>query len=220
MNKIQNHKNLTFSVQLKHYTPLSVCVSAIRTCWDSFDKANPKADLELIERVGNKLRHKSVLEHLSYSFELKGISRACLAELTRHRMASYSVKSTRYTLKELKKQQPFLPIDNANLERASKWVVFTQDDETNNAIIHSLDRLRELLVNGKSNDVAKYALPEAYRTNLYMTINARSLQNFLELRTSKQALFEIRKLAFAIYANLPHNHKYLFKDSVEFDKKK
>ena len=220
MNKIQNYKNLTFSVQLKHYTPLSVCVSATRTCWDSFNKSTPKADLQLIERVGNKLRHKSILEHLSYSFELKGISRACLAELTRHRMASYSVKSTRYTLKELKKQQSFLPIDNANLERASKWVVFTQDNETNNAIIHSLERLRELLANGKSNDVAKYALPEAYRTNLYWSVNARSLQNFLELRTSKRALFEIRKLAFAIYVNLPHNHKYLFKDSVEFDKKK
>ncbi|RDU72696.1 FAD-dependent thymidylate synthase [Helicobacter aurati] len=209
--------NLSFSIKLLHYTPLNVCVGGVRTCWDSFDKASNKADLELIDRVGNKFKHKSVLEHLSYSFEIKGISRACLIELTRHRMASYSVKSTRYTLKELRQQDSFLPIDSVNFERASKWVVFTQDNETNNAIIHSLEKLRELLVNGKANDVAKYALPEAYRTNLYFTINARSLQNFFELRTDKRALFEIRKLALAIYSNLPHSHKYLFKGSVKFD---
>ena len=105
-------------VTLLHNTPLWVCARAIRTCWDSHDKSDTKIytnekdkiyggscgekDKELIERVGNKNKHSSTLEHLSYSFEIDGISRACLQELARHRMASYSVKSSRYTLKELK----------------------------------------------------------------------------------------------------------------------
>ena len=47
-----------------------------------------------------------------------------------------------------------------------------------------------------------------------MSINARSLQNFLYLRTSKSALWEIRELAYNIYKTLPKEHQYLFKDYV------
>ena len=91
-------------VTLLHHTPLTVCSNAIRTCWQSFDKSDNggEKDRELIDRVGNKFKHASTLEHLAYNFYIKGISRACLQELARHRMTSLSVKSTRYTLKELK----------------------------------------------------------------------------------------------------------------------
>ena len=119
-------------VELLHNTPLWVCAKAIRKCWASEDKSDsyysvtwndniPLAecdistsdkeaihcgtkDKELINRVGNKNKHKSTLEHLVYTFDIDGISRACLQELARHRIASYSVKSTRYTLKELKEE--------------------------------------------------------------------------------------------------------------------
>ena len=57
-------------------------------------------------------------------------------------------------------------------------------------------------------------LPEAYKTSLVMTINMRSLQNFLELRTSKSALWEIRDLAKAMYNALPPDHLYLFKEYI------
>ncbi len=94
---------------LLQHTSLEVCASAIRTCWQSFDKSDGggEKDRELIDRVGNKFKHASTLEHLVYTFYIKDISRALLQELSRHRMASLSVKSTRYTLKELKKEEPF-----------------------------------------------------------------------------------------------------------------
>ena len=96
-------------VTLMHNTPLDICAYAIRTCWQSFDKSDEggEKDKALIDRVGNKYKHSSTLEHLVYTFYIKGISRALLQELARHRVASLSVKSTRYTLKELKNTKPF-----------------------------------------------------------------------------------------------------------------
>ena len=201
------------NVILMHYTPLEVCSHAIRTCWQSFNKSDNggEKDRELIERVGNKYKHSSTLEHLVYTFYIKGISRAVLQELARHRVASLSVKSTRYTLKELKSEEPF---SIENLKRVEKYVVLTKNESVNSAIINSLNGLQNLLKSGISNDIAKYALPEAYKTELTWTINARSLQNFFSLRTSKSALWEIRELAYLIYENLPDKHKYLFKDFV------
>ena len=55
-------------------------------------------------------------------------------------------------------------------------------------------------------------MPEAYKTSLVMTINARSLQNFLELRSSKHALWEIQNLAKAMYEAIPENHKFLYEN--------
>ena len=96
-------------VKILHYTPLSVCALAIRKCWGSEDKSDNggSKDKLLIDKVGNKNKHSSTLEHLVYTFEIKDISRALLQELARHRIASYSVKSSRYTLYELKNEEPF-----------------------------------------------------------------------------------------------------------------
>ncbi len=196
-------------ITLLHHTPLEVCAHAIRTCWQSFDKSDGggERDRELIDRVGNKFKHASTLEHLVYTFYIQGISRAVLQELARHRMASLSVKSTRYTLKELKEEAPF---DTADIERAEKYIVLTDSALVNEMSIKALENLRQLLVAGVSNDKAKYALPECYKTELTWTINARSLQNFLELRSDKAALWEIRDLAYALYERLPEEHRYLF----------
>ncbi len=209
-------------VELKHYTPLQICSDAIRECWQSQDKSDnlgPK-DKELIKRVACKFKHSSTLEHITYNFRIEGISRAVLQELARHRMTNLSVKSTRYTLKELKNELPFTDFTTLDdqtylddgLERAKKYLVLTSDIRVNRMSILALDNLRDLLNEGISNDIAKYALPEAYKTSLAWTINARSLQNFLELRTSKSALWEIRNLAFKIFDALPEGHKYLFED--------
>ncbi|NPA03690.1 MAG: FAD-dependent thymidylate synthase, partial [Epsilonproteobacteria bacterium] len=180
------------------------------TCWQSFDKGDGggEKDKELIERVGNKYKHSSTLEHLVYTFYIQGISRAVLQELARHRIASLSVKSTRYTLKELKNLEPFKLDD---FELASKFIVLTGNEEVDRASIMALNNLQALLKKGISNDIAKYCLPECYKTELTWTINARSLQNFLQLRSSPSALWEIRKLAKEVYLALPNDHKYLFK---------
>ena len=201
-------------VHLKSYTPLVVCSDAIRECWQSQDKSDNggSADLALIDRVGNKFKHASTLEHLNFSFTIIGISRAVLQELSRHRMASLSVKSTRYTLKELKDETPFFC---DGFERASKYLVLTGEPLVDNYSIQALDNLRRVLSLGIGNDKAKYCLPESYKTSLAWTVNARSLQNFLSLRTSKAALWEIRDLANALYDELPNDYKFLFKDSVQ-----
>ncbi|WP_104744079.1 FAD-dependent thymidylate synthase [Helicobacter cinaedi] len=203
-------------ITLLHHTPLHICSNAIRTCWQSFDKGDcgGEKDIELIDRVGNKFKHASTLEHLTYNFYIKGISRACLQELARHRMASFSVKSSRYTLKELKDEPSFLPINETNTQRAEKFIVFTSSERVNHASIHALENLRQILSENISNDIAKFAMPESYRTELSFSINARSLQNFLSLRSSKSALWEIRALALAIFESLPEEHKFIFKDCI------
>ena len=196
-------------ITLNHYTPLLICADAIRTCWQSFDKSDEggEKDKELIDRVGNKFKHASTLEHLVYNFYIEGISRALLQELSRHRMASLSVKSTRYTLKELKSEDIFTCKD---VERAQKYLVLTGVEIVDKMSIKALENLRLVLNEGISNDKAKYCLPESYKTELTWTINARSLQNFLTLRSDKSALWEIQNLAHALYSALPEEHKYLF----------
>lgn len=200
-------------VKLLNFTPLWVCSNAIRTCWQSFDKGDNggEKDIELIDRVGNKFKHASTLEHLSYNFYIKGISRALLQELARHRMANLSVKSTRYTLKELKNENEFKKGDFAN---AKRYIVLSGNEIVDNASINALENLRVILQTTISLDIAKYCLPECYKTELTWSINARSLQNFLSLRTSKSALWEIRDLANLIFKNLPDEHKFIFENCI------
>ena len=212
------------TVSLLHSTPLAYVAHGMRMSHNNHDKSDsndatigPK-DLALIDRVGNKLKHASTLEPLQYIFDIDGISRACLQELVRHRHSSFTVKSTRYTLNELRAEEPFTEYTDFNdqeyypsgYERACKYLVMTENEHVNRYSILALDNLRDLLVAGISNDLAKYALPEAYKVRLQWTINARSLQNFLQLRSSKDALWEIRLLAAHIYKALPADHQYLF----------
>lgn len=212
------------NVELLNVTPLSILVKAIRTCWDSFDKSDNlgQKDLNLIDRVCNKNKHESTIEHIVFSFNIEGISRLCLQELARHRIASLSVKSTRYTLKELKKEKYFwnfyeeTPVLGA-ISRSRKYINYPKGKESSyediNPQLVQLEILRQELNNGLTIDDAKYYLPESYKTNLVWTINARSLKNFLNLRLSKQAHYEIRELAEKIL-NIINDTEYkiLFKD--------
>lgn len=237
-------------VKLKNYTPLWICSSAIRTCWDSHDKSDtipyeadyalddmtdfhldgkilecgPK-DKALIDRVGNKNKHSSTLEHLYYNFNIDGISRAVLQELARHRMASLSVKSTRYTLKELLYTNIVGKYNEPLIQECNKFIVLPKRElysSIDAQVAHHLFLCQQLIAFKKSksslsNDVWKYGIPEAYKTSLAWSINARSLQNFLLLRTSKAALWEIRDLAYEIFNQLPEDHKYLFEEYINKD---
>ena len=200
-------------ITLMHHTPLEVCAHAIRTCWQSFDKSDEggEKDKALIDRVGNKYKHASTLEHLVYTFYIKGVSRALLQELARHRITSLSVKSTRYTLKELKNQEPFRENDYT---KAEEFIVLTGNKLVDTASIKALNNLQEILKMGTSNDIAKFCLPESYKTELTWTINARSLQNFIELRSNKSALWEIRNLTDCLFKALPKEHQYLFQEKL------
>ena len=189
-------------VKLINHTSLDVVDLAVGKCWATGCKSTAGERDNRLIRVINKNKHGSIAEHLVYTFEIE-MSRACLQELARHRMASLSVKSSRYTLKELK-----------GAVVLSDFLV-SVDPIVDNENLNTLVKVQHALNHGLPNDKVKYMLPEAYRTSLVWTINARSLQNFLSLRTSRAALWEIRDLANAIYQELPEHHKFLFKDSID-----
>ena len=199
-------------VELLHATPLEVVDIAICKCYSN----KPHDELEKIQaritKVANVSKHSSTIEHLNYSFDIDGISRSLLQELARHRIASYTVKSTRYTLQELKKDPYYKgTMTTDKITWASKYIVLTGIIDVDIASSQALEKLQNLIQKDLKNDIAKYCMPEAYKTSLVMTINARSLQNFLELRTSKHALKEIQDLARAMFEALPSDHKFLFR---------
>ena len=208
-----------------HAAQTEMCSSVCIDC-DSMDietiEIGPK-DLALLDRVGNQLHHSSILEHITFNFFIDGISRACLQELARHRMASLSVKSSRYTISELRKEEPFTEYTDINdqeylptgRERAEQYLVMTTDERVNRYSILALDNLRDLVATGMSNDLSKYAIPEAYRTQLTWSINLRSLQNFLSLRTDRKALPEIQHLAHLIYDALPSDAQSLVSHCIK-----
>ena len=189
---------------------LSLVIQATRTCYDSMDKSDNlgEKDLALLKKIIDS-KHESVLEHLVFTFKIEGISRACLQELARHRIASYSVKSTRYTLKELR---------NTPDNELEKFLIEDIGPIVKSSAIDSLKKIKMMLnMSNPDMDKIKYALPECYKTELVWTINLRSLRNFLKLRLSLKAHQEIRKLATIIYsclvANLPND--ILFQDVID-----
>ena len=221
-------KKTKTNVKLLHATPLKIVDIAIGTCWDK-QRDDNVIDTIRMDRVINKFHHASTAEHINYNFYIKNISRLLLQELARTRIASFSVKSSRYTLSELRKEESFitefefLPNDKVSvvvsddeIERAFKYIRFIGNENIDKNSIVELEILRRNVVNNISNDVAKYNLPECYLTELTFTINVRSLQNFLSLRTNKTAHFEIRELAYELYKQLPEDHKFLFKDNLYF----
>ncbi len=195
-------------VKLLHNTPLTVVNRAIGMCWDKhmdMDSFDIKT-LKRIYKVGHKNKHGSTLEHVSYNFEINGVSRALLQELARHRIASLSVKSSRYTLKEL-----------LTADRVADFLVETGIHGVDRANWVQLVTLRDQLLQNKSIDYVKYMLPEAYKTSFIWTINMRSLRNFIALRSNKSALWEIRDLAHEVYKMLPTTHKFMFVESLDDD---
>ena len=215
-------------VTLLHHSPLWLASHAIRMSHDNHGKSDTKGyydvygdgstdecdvletqrlggfvcvgdkDKALIARVGNKLKHKSVLEQLVYWFDIDGISRACLQELARHRTARLTVQSSRYTLNKVN--------SDAVVDSYVSTGITQLDEKIEDAILTIAN------TTGISNDKLKYMLPEAFKTRLQWQIDGRNLQNFFELRTSKDALWEIRNLALAIYHALPQEHRYLYED--------
>ena len=197
-------------VKLLNKPDMSIIIEATRTCYNSMSKSDNlgEKDLALLKNIiGSK--HESVLEHMVFTFKITDISRACLQELARHRIASYSVKSTRYTLKELR--------DTPDNE-LEKFLIEDIESIVKSSAIDSLKKIKMMLnMSNPDMDKIKYALPECYKTELVWTINLRSLRNFLKLRLSLKAHQEIRKLATIVYsclvANLPND--ILFQDVID-----
>lgn len=169
---------------------------------------NQKANEKLLNNVINVRKHKSVSEHIVFKFDINGISRAVLQELVRHRIASYTVESTRFCLKKISnnyrldfekhindgKDNPLDVISmyfNMNLNGKTE----EQKNAMISVAINSLNNIAYLVEMGLTNDDIKPFIPEGLRTSLVWTINLRSLNNFLELRLDKNAFIEMRMFA-------------------------
>ena len=139
---------------------------------------------DFIERLA-ELGHQSPIEHASYTFAVEGVSRALLAQLTRHRIASYSVQSQRYVNKgDFDYVIP--PSIAADPEAAE---VFKK-------CMDMLDTYYSYFTSaGIPNEDARFVLPNACDTRIIFTMNARSLHNFFRLRCCNRAQWEIRTLA-------------------------
>lgn len=197
-------------VKLLNATPLKIAIKAIRRCYDSCGDDLGKKDLKLLKSI-IKNGHTSTIEHIVFTFDIQGISRAALQELARHRIASLSVESTRYTLKKLKN------IDTREI-KYEDYLVETGNPLVDRYSSFALDRTISCLKDNIKNDLTKYTLPESYKTSLIWTINARSLRNFLELRSSSKALWELRTLSTQIIDSLPEEYLILFEDIIKEDK--
>ena len=128
--------------------------------------------------------HTSVLEHAVFTFRVEGLSRAALAQLTRHRLASFDVQSQRY----VKLDDPEMVIPESI--RNSRWFA-----ECQSTMRYCMNLYGRLLDAGIPAEDARYVTPQAVTTELIMTMNARELLHFFSLRTCNRAQWEIRCLA-------------------------
>ena len=168
---------------------------AALTCHDNTDKDVDSK--ELLLRI-IKLGHESILEHINLTYSIKGISRAVLQQLARHRHISLSVESTRHTLRK-KLDADNSPIDEIP-EHFKDWAIMFD--------AFALD------FPDMPNDELKYYLPEFWPTNLILTSNVRELRHILKLRTHPSALMEFRKLGVELFSRVPDEFKYLLEDCV------
>ena len=207
------------NVELLQYNPdaQKIVAAAAKLCYSSseikgilngldFDKTS-----NFIDRLMS-MGHESPLEHISFTFGIEGVSRSLLAQLTRHRIASYSVKSQRYVNEG--KFEFITPKEiEANPEAKKIFLEAMEDD------VRAYNRLTEILfekhyadmINSgtpekkaksaaekKAIEDARYVLPNAWETKLIATFNARSLLNFFNHRCCERAQWEIRDLACAM----------------------
>lgn len=162
-----------------------------------FGKSNVSAT-----RVANCYRagHMSVFEHASVTFRVEGISRACMAQLTRHRLVSFAVESQRYNRYELRGNGWY--VTPPSMEQTDCYVNGRKESFADAYFEESMrcsakDYL-DALEHGIKPEDARYLLPEATKTNLVMTCNVRELFHILDTREARDAQWEIRDLAKAM----------------------
>ena len=181
-------------VELIHSVPKKVLKAALQQPYES--KFRDKSFEKVAYNIIMNMKHQSEAEFAGYFFNIYGISRLNLIELTRHRIASYSVKSTRFTIQKLitKEETPLRHFVYPPDEKEDKLLtkILTRRNE------QFLSDLEMLIKAGYSNDQIKYIIPENLRVNLTLGFNSRALLNFLYLRLGKgdnDPHFEIKHLA-------------------------
>lgn len=224
--------DFTYTEYLHDYITSGQCVAftAIRTCY------SPNRPTEILEKEGERYfgrtatdgkggtdadrlirmivssGHTSTLEHLSFTFAIEGISRACLAQLTRHRVGfSFSVQSQRYVkLGSNDKSGGFdyvVPekIDNTEVPGTNRYEGIMAEyrkspmtaQEIYEIFMDTVQETYDLLRKaGVPAEDARMVLPQATTTNLILTANLRALLDFYEKRKKGNgAQAEIAELA-------------------------
>lgn len=187
MSKVCNLK-----VKLLRYTPNpeNLSVLGAKLCYTNAniealeEKLSGEETDGFIQKIV-KIGHHSVLEHVSFTFGIEGVSRALTHQLVRHRVASYSQKSQRY-VNHKDGFQYVLP----------ESISFSALNTRYNEIMGQISALYDELVSaGVPAEDARYILPNACETKIIVTMNARELLHFFQIRCCNRAQWEIRRMA-------------------------
>ncbi len=203
-------------VTLLAYTPQPehLVASAAKLCYSASDidaigqgltDEKVASFVDMLAQIG----HESPIEHASFSFGIEGVSRSLLAQLTRHRIASYSVQSQRYVQENM--FEFVLPPEIAAIPQAKEEFLRAMEEDQRH--YDNLTRLlaqshkQRLMQEGMEEkqaekkaqkqaiEDARFVLPNACATKMVCTMNARSLHNFFAHRCCNRAQWEIRELA-------------------------
>src|SRR5713101_4898323 len=188
-----------------------------RVCYMSFAKPRPggnKVYLDHILEVG----HGSVLEHAVWSFIFTGVSRTLTHELIRHRAGwAYSQLSQRYVDESVGEYvEPDCIAQNSELHQL--WLEAVA--QSHQAYMRLTEKLQETfrdepdktLRRKLARQAARSVLPNATETKIFVSANARALRHFIEMRGSRHAEVEIRKLALKVLEIMKGEAPHIFRD--------
>jgi len=194
---------VSLRVELLGYTPnpQEIVALAAKLCYSSADIDSLKQGIlsrdqgKFLKKL-TEMGHLSPIEHAVFTFGVEGVSRSLLAQITRHRIASFSVKSQRYVSERSEGERIFNYIIPSSIKRLGHEHIDRFSSQM--AIIQKwYDEWLEVLGNEKepSNEDARFVLPNACETKFIVSMNARELIHFFNLRCCNRAQWEIRELA-------------------------
>ena len=197
-------------VKLLEHTPHPerVVAMAARLCYSAAgaEELAEKMTDEQVEKLVDKIiqmGHASTMEHVSFTFGIEGVSRVLTHQLVRHRLASYSQQSQRYVAEH--DFEYILPPSIAERPEAS---------ERFKALMENIQQTyNDLIEAGVPKEDARYVLANATETKIVVTMNARSLMHFFNLRCCNRAQWEIRELAYKMLAEAKAVAPLLFKNA-------
>ncbi len=177
-------------------SPEEVVALGARLCYskarvdDLLDRVEARDQTEFVHKIMG-MGHDSVLEHASFTFGIEGVSRVLLAQITRHRLASFSVQSQRYVSYE----NGFGYIVPPKIEALGEEAVAEFEQQMDTLHRWYTDWQKKLGTGEGGNEDARFVLPGACETRMMVTMNVRELRHFFSLRMCSRAQWEIRALA-------------------------
>ncbi|MCX6666810.1 MAG: FAD-dependent thymidylate synthase [Euryarchaeota archaeon] len=204
-----NVKLIGFTPDPEKIPAMAAKLTHSKTKPEDLGKTSNKELKAILEQVVN-LGHTSVVEHASFTFAISDVSRSLTHQLVRHRIASFSQQSQRYV--NLNEPAYVTPPKIAKSKQMKKAY-----DQTMKMIWEEYNKLLEMDIPAED---ARYVLPNATCTNIIVTMNARSLLNFFELRCCLHAQWEIRKLANLMLKEVKKAAPTIFKNAGPLCKSK